>query len=86
MLKVEGALTEYQSFRVKGSWVLFLRPFLPFDKRLFLIVCEWAGRRIKVEYAHLPTAMIATYSISDDRQSYRKWRLELNEVPRVLSK
>lgn len=36
MLNVDGALIEYQSFRVKGSWVLFLRPFLPFDKRLFL--------------------------------------------------
>ena len=24
-LKVEGALIEYQSLRVKGSWVLFLR-------------------------------------------------------------
>ena len=69
VLNVEGALIEYQSFRVKGSIVLlqrfsglavmplsegyqlrrisgktyFLRPFLPFDKRLFL-----------------PTAMIAT--------------------------
>lgn len=36
MLNVDGALIEYQSFRVNGSWVLFLRPFLPFDKRLFL--------------------------------------------------
>jgi hypothetical protein len=35
-LKVEGALIEYQSFRVKGSWALFLRPFLPLERRLFL--------------------------------------------------
>jgi hypothetical protein len=26
----------YQSLRVKGSWVFFLRPFLPFERRLFL--------------------------------------------------
>jgi hypothetical protein len=36
LLNVEGALIEYQSLRVKGSWVLFLRPFLPFDNLLFL--------------------------------------------------
>lgn len=35
MLKTVGAFTEYQSFLAKGS-VRFLRPFLPFDKRLFL--------------------------------------------------
>lgn len=34
MAKVEGALTEYQSFLAKAS-VLFLMPFLPLDKRLF---------------------------------------------------
>ena len=28
--------TEYQSLRVKGSCVLFLSPFLPFERRLFL--------------------------------------------------
>ncbi len=33
---MEGALTEYQSFRVKGSTALFLRPFLPLERRLFL--------------------------------------------------
>ena len=33
--KVEGALTEYQSFFAKGS-VLFFRPFLPLDNLLFL--------------------------------------------------
>lgn len=33
--KVEGALTEYQSFLAKGS-VLFFRPFLPLDNLLFL--------------------------------------------------
>ena len=26
----------YQSLRVKGSTALFLRPFLPFERRLFL--------------------------------------------------
>lgn len=31
---VVGALTEYQSFFAKGS-VLFLRPFLPLERRLF---------------------------------------------------
>lgn len=30
--------TEYQSFLVNGSCVRFLRPFLPFDKRLFLVL------------------------------------------------
>lgn len=30
-------LTENQSLRVNGSWVLFLRPFLPFERRLFLM-------------------------------------------------
>lgn len=29
-------LIEYQSLRVKGSTVFFLRPFLPFDNLLFL--------------------------------------------------
>ena len=29
-------LTWYQSLRVKGSIVFFLRPFLPFERRLFL--------------------------------------------------
>lgn len=29
-------LMEYSSLREKGSTVLFLIPFLPFDKRLFL--------------------------------------------------
>lgn len=33
--KVDGALTEYQSFLAKGS-TLFFRPFLPFDNLLFL--------------------------------------------------
>lgn len=30
-------LTEYQSLRVNGSCVLFLSPFLPFERRLFLL-------------------------------------------------
>ena len=30
-------LTEYQSLRVKGSWVFFFKPFLPFERRLFLL-------------------------------------------------
>ena len=34
MLKVDGALTEYQSLRANGS-VLFFKPFLPFDNLLF---------------------------------------------------
>lgn len=29
-------LMPYQSLRVKGSWALFLRPFLPLDSLLFL--------------------------------------------------
>lgn len=29
-------MTEYSSLREKGSTVLFLIPFLPFDRRLFL--------------------------------------------------
>merc|ERR1719262_311027 len=33
--KDEGALTWYQSLRVKGSKVFFLRPFFPFERRLF---------------------------------------------------
>ena len=33
-------LTEYQSLRAKGSWVLFLIPFLPFDNLLFLSNCQ----------------------------------------------
>lgn len=36
MIPMLHTLTEYQSLRVKGSWVLFLRPFLPFERRLFL--------------------------------------------------
>jgi hypothetical protein len=35
MANVDGAFTENQSFFAKGS-VFFLRPFLPFDNRLFL--------------------------------------------------
>ena len=35
MPKVDGALTEYQSFFANGS-VFFLRPFLPLERRLFL--------------------------------------------------
>lgn len=35
MANVDGALTEYQSFFANGS-VRFLRPFLPFERRLFL--------------------------------------------------
>ena len=35
-LNVDGAFKLYQSFRAKGSWVRFLRPFLPFDSLLFL--------------------------------------------------
>jgi hypothetical protein len=35
LLKVDGALTEYQSFFAKGS-DRFLRPFLPLERRLFL--------------------------------------------------
>jgi hypothetical protein len=32
----EHTLIEYQSLRVKGSTVFFLRPFLPFESLLFL--------------------------------------------------
>lgn len=32
--KTEGALTSYQSLREKGSTIFFLRPFLPFERRL----------------------------------------------------
>ena len=39
--KVEGALTEYQSFLAKGS-VLFFRPFLPLDNLLFLPTAMFA--------------------------------------------
>ena len=35
--------TEYQSFLVKGSCVLFLRPFLPLDNRLFLEPVRYAA-------------------------------------------
>lgn len=36
--KSSGVLTliEYQSLREKGSWVFFLRPFLPLESLLFL--------------------------------------------------
>lgn len=33
-------LTWYQSLRVKGSKVFFLRPFFPFERRLFLSSCQ----------------------------------------------
>lgn len=39
--KVEGALTEYQSFFAKGS-VLFFKPFLPLDNLLFLPTAMFA--------------------------------------------
>lgn len=42
MLKLDGALTEYQSFLAKGS-VLFFRPFLPFDNLLFFPTAMIAG-------------------------------------------
>lgn len=32
----EHTFREYQSLRAKGSWVFFLRPFLPLDNLLFL--------------------------------------------------
>lgn len=39
---------EYQSLRVKGSWVLFFRPFLPLDSLLFLVetkrISNWRVR------------------------------------------
>lgn len=44
MAKVPGALTLYQSFFAKVS-VFFLRPFLPFERRLFLpTAIFWIGR------------------------------------------
>lgn len=42
-LKVDGALTENQSFRANGS-VRFFRPFLPFDKRLFFPTAIFAWK------------------------------------------
>lgn len=36
-------LTEYSSFLEKGSTVLFLIPFLPLDKRLFLEIISHRG-------------------------------------------
>ena len=56
-------LTEYQSLRVKGSCVLFLRPFLPLERRLFLRQISVLTRRLSLmhlkvkEITHFPTAM-----------------------------
>jgi hypothetical protein len=35
-VKWQLTLMPYQSLRAKGSWALFLRPFLPLDSLLFL--------------------------------------------------
>lgn len=62
----ENTFTEYQSLRVKGSCVLFFRPFFPFESRLFLSMqsaitfCEHRGANLARVTTYFPTAMIAT--------------------------
>ena len=70
--KVEGALTEYQSLRVKGSWVLFLRPFLPLDNLLFLHSCEHRLGRIVAGSHVLANSHDYDLLSVDDRQSNRR--------------
>lgn len=66
-------LTEYQSLRVKGSWVLFLSPFLPFERRLFLIrISAYCALFLTVfckderEMTDFPTAMIAISDVNQE--------------------
>lgn len=83
-MKKTHTFTEYSSLRVKGSTVLFLMPFLPLDKRLFLhevntcnIPCDpmyaldtVESQTIDVE-TYFPTAMTATtvyLAMLEDRQ------------------
>jgi hypothetical protein len=51
--RVLHTLTEYQSLRVKGSWVFFLRPFLPFERRLFLLSSQ-ATASMELRLAIIP--------------------------------
>lgn len=59
--------TEYSSFLVKGSTVLFFAPFLPLDKRLFLVVVvsPCSHRPQGTRTTHFPTAMFALGSALD---------------------
>ena len=54
--KVLGARTEYQSFLEKGSTVRFLRPFLPFERRLFFPTAMLGGGwRMWIEWRSRPS-------------------------------
>ncbi len=63
--KVEGALTEYQSFLAKGS-VLFFRPFLPLDNLLFLPTAMFAECQ---EAVGISSGCLATSCLS----KFRRW-------------
>ncbi len=53
-------LTWYQSLRVKGSIVFFLRPFLPFERRLFLS----SSQTLFFEYLRLHHVAVAFHRIA----------------------
>lgn len=55
-------LTEYQSLRVNGSWVFFLRPFLPFERRLFLLSCQATSNR-ELRLALIPANFIPIFDL-----------------------
>ena len=68
---MQSTFTENQSLRVNGSCVLFLRPFLPLERRLFLkqnqqLILESPARDLMCEmgFTYLPTAIDVVLEIS----------------------